>query len=80
MTINEISELIAQARPIDESDYASERQVNLENKVYDYLKTVLTAQQFKSFTKYCDRASVDERLDAALYVVNGHVSWLEEWK
>jgi hypothetical protein len=80
MNITEVSELIALARPIDESDYASERQVNLENQVYHYLETVLTPQQLVAFERYSNKANVNERLDAALYVVNGDVAWLERWQ
>lgn len=75
----DIETLIAQARPIDDSDYGSERQIEAENAVYLYVESVLSAKQFAAFEHYANKATVDERLDAALYVVNGDVNWLDKW-
>lgn len=78
-TITEIENLIAEARPLSEEDYGSERQVNLENEVYSYLGTILSPEQYEAFSNYCSKATVDECLDAALYTVNGDVDWLAQW-
>jgi hypothetical protein len=79
-TIPEIENLIAQARPLSDEDYASERQQTLENQVYTYLESILTPKQYEAFSNYCLKATVDECLDAALYVVNGDINWLSKWQ
>jgi len=79
-TIQEIENIIAQARPLNDEDWGSERQITLENEVYSYLEEVLTPAQLEAFENYANKATVNERLDAALYVVNGDVDWLLKWQ
>jgi hypothetical protein len=78
-SVKDAEALIAAARPWDDDDYGSERQVNLENRVYFYVESILDPKEFEAFENYCLKASVEDRLDAALYVVNGDVNWLSKW-
>jgi hypothetical protein len=38
---------------------------------FDYIAKILSPKKFEALKNYCSKASVNERLDAALYIVNG---------
>lgn len=79
MSLSEIENLITQARPVSDEDWGSERQINLENKVWAHLDTILSEKQRDAFSNYCSKATTDEALDAALRVVRGEMEWLDRW-
>ena len=61
--LEEIRELAQNARPMYESDYASYRQIQAENKLYDAVENIIDMEQFET---YALKASVNERISYIL--------------
>lgn len=59
-------DLASAARPIDESDYGSERQIAAQNRFYDAIMNRLSAEANESLDSYCLKATTDEGIDYAL--------------
>jgi len=66
MTTTEFHELVELARPIDDGDSGSPRQVYLENMVWTELITHLSPTQYDELEVWCSHAGTDERLNRAL--------------
>jgi hypothetical protein len=62
--------LAADARPISEADYGSQRQIDAENDFFDALDLQLSGKltdgESDAFAAYCLKATTDERIDEAL--------------
>jgi hypothetical protein len=65
------------ARPIDDTDWGTERQINAENAFFDMVKTRMTAgragealremkRKWDQFEAYCAKATTDESINEAL--------------
>jgi hypothetical protein len=68
--MRDVLNILAQtARPIDDADYGSYRQVRAENRFFYVIKSRLTAQAWHDFELYCLKATSDERIDEALRLV-----------
>ena len=69
MTLAYLETLAREARPTDDDDYGSIRQVACENAFYDILAQYLASlpvSQRDAFDAYCLKATTDERIDEGL--------------
>jgi hypothetical protein len=67
-----IQQLADAARPINEADYGSDRQVRAENDFYDALAQYtasLPIEAQQAFDAFCLKATVDERITEGLRLV-----------
>ena len=63
-------EALAQAaRPVDDNDWGSTRQIGAENKFFKSVEALLPDDQFAALTRYCLKATSDEAIDEALRLV-----------
>jgi hypothetical protein len=76
-TIATINTLARAARPINDDDWGTERQINAENAFFAYAKERMFAgragktlapqkQKWADFEAYCLKATTDEMIDEAL--------------
>jgi hypothetical protein len=69
-----IHELAAAARPINDADYGTERQITAENDFFDALDLELTGkitnQEADAFAGFCAKATTDERIAEGLRLVD----------
>lgn len=75
-TLAELDTLAQEARPKNDADFGSERQIEAENAFYDAFQTVVGDSP--DFDAYCLDATLDERIDEALRIANGQTpsaSW-----
>lgn len=68
MIIN-INELAKDARPINDNDWGSERQIRAENEFFAEVENRVTRAQFAKLDAYCLKATTEERIDAALVLI-----------
>jgi len=65
-----LEQLAAAARPTNDDDYGTERQINAENNFFayldEYLGDKLTEAEHEEFTDYCTKATTDERITEGL--------------
>lgn len=67
-----IDKLAADARPFDEVDWGSDRQIAAENRLFDEVEKLLANyRKFQELQAYCHKATVTEMIDAALNAVEG---------
>lgn len=73
MTLERLEELAALARPIDEADYATERQVKAENAFLDACREVdpeeFDTESDSEFAEFTVGATVDEMVDKAMEIL-----------
>lgn len=63
-------EALAQAaRPTNDDDWGSERQIAAENKFFRAVKATLRPADFYALEAYCDKATTDEMIDEAMRLV-----------
>ena len=58
--------LAEQARPFNDDEWGSERQVSVENKFFNELEQVVTLEDFERTTDYGLKATTDERINYAI--------------
>ena len=65
-----LEELAAAARPINDADYGTDRQINAENDFFDaldlHLTGKLTRDETEAFDAFCLKATTDERISEGL--------------
>jgi hypothetical protein len=70
MNMTYLEQLAAVARPINDDDYGSDRQVDAENDFFDaldqHLAGKLTEVEMDDFDAFCLKATADERIDEGL--------------
>jgi len=69
MSITYLEQLAAAARPINEADFGSERQIDAENHFYDTLDqhtVCLPIEIREAYDAFCAKATVDERITEGL--------------
>jgi hypothetical protein len=64
-----IDELAIAARPRDNADWGTERQITAETQFFDRVRALLTDDEFASVEDYALKATTDERIDHALQLV-----------
>ncbi len=57
------------ARPVDQDDWGSERQVAAQNAFFNRVEAILPADRFEELDAYCMKANTDEMVDEALRMV-----------
>ncbi len=76
MTLEQIEALAALARPINEADADSERQIDAENTFFDACVEVdaetFEADNNSEFSRFCLKATSEERIDEALKLIRAH--------
>ena len=58
--------LAAAARPINDDEWGSERQIDAQNLFFEEVEKVLPAETFEALEAYCLKATTDEMIDEAL--------------
>jgi hypothetical protein len=64
-----LRELAAAARPIDDDDYGTARQIDAENDFFDTLDLYLAGlsrEKLEAFDTFCLKATTDERITEGL--------------
>ena len=65
-----LEELAVAARPINDADYGTDRQINAENAFFDALNFhvfgKLTVYETEAFDSFCLKATSDERISEGL--------------
>lgn len=64
-------ELAQAARPLNQSDWGSERQVTAQNEFFDYVEKRIHPSAFAELEDFALKATTDEMIDEA-------IKWLEE--
>ena len=63
---DQMKQLAEKARPIDDEDLGSERQIDAFNVFCDALERTLSADDFERFEDYAMKATTDELIDYGL--------------
>lgn len=63
---NGIESLAQSARPVNDDDWGSERQVAAENKFFKAVRAALTPEDFAALESFCHKARTEEMIDEAL--------------
>lgn len=66
MTYSDMIDLAKAARPLDDDDWGSERQIHAQNAFFTEVEKRLSATDFAALEDYCMKATVDEMVDEAL--------------
>ena len=62
-TLAALAALAEAARPIDDDDYGSDRQVEAENALFDIIERIVPASIFEEFQNFCLKATTAERIE-----------------
>ena len=69
MTYAEIEKLAAAAKPLNDDEWGSERQIDAENAFFDAVKEMVSKEVFEGLESYCLKATTDEMIEAGLQAV-----------
>ena len=65
-----LEQLAASARPVNDADYGTDRQIAAENDFFDqldlHLAGKLSEEEITAFGAYCSKATTDERITEGL--------------
>lgn len=64
--LKNIKDLAQEARPINDDDYGSERQINAFNAFTIKMEQILSKEDFELFEDYSMKATTDELVDYGL--------------
>jgi hypothetical protein len=70
--MTDFNELAARARPINDDDWGSKRQIDAQNLFFQEVEKVLPADKFADLDNYCLKATTDEMIDRALEMLSEH--------
>jgi hypothetical protein len=65
-------DLAAQARPVNDDDWGSGRQIDAQNLFFQEVEKVLPADKFADLDNYCLKATTDEMIDKAIEMLSEH--------
>ena len=75
-TLEEIEELAAKARPINDADWGTERQIEAENAFFDACMEIDAAtfdpDGGSNFVRWCLKATSEGMIDEAMKLVRPH--------
>lgn len=71
----QVALLAAAARPINDADWGSERQVNAENTFFDVVRVALPGATFAALESYCHKARTEEMIEEALRLLDRAERW-----
>lgn len=69
MTYSDMIDLANAARPTDDDDWGSERQIAAQNAFFIAVENEVSEADFSSLEDYCMKATVDEMVDEALRIL-----------
>ena len=69
----DLNSLANDAAPTSQSDWGSGRQVNAQNRFFEAVEKILTADEMADLESYCLKASVEEMIDSAMLRVSENV-------
>lgn len=75
-----IERMADEARPVDEDDWGSERQVAAENKFNIAAENLMTPMQAKWWEIFGEHATSEERIDEALAILEGRSASFDAWE
>ncbi len=67
--LNRIEALAQAARPINDNDWGSDRQIKAENKLFAAIKPLIQRTEWDALEAYCLKATTDEMIDEALRIM-----------
>lgn len=67
--MSNIAKLAKAARPVSESDAGSPRQIDAENTFYSAVQKRVSKAAWEEYDRWCLKATVDERIDRGLKIV-----------
>lgn len=70
-TLKELEAMAADARPIDQSDWGSERQINAQNAFFEAVEAQLTSADMAKLDDFALKATTDESITEALAYLKG---------
>ena len=59
----QLDQLAAEARPINDDDYGTDRQINAQNDFTFTLQAILSPEKWENFAEYAHRATPEEMID-----------------
>ena len=65
-----IQKLEQDARPINDDDWGSERQIDAEIAFFEKVQSVVSTESFEKLEDYCLKATTDEMIDEALKIAS----------
>jgi hypothetical protein len=68
--MTDFNALAAQARPVNDDDWGSERQIAAQNLFFNEVQKALPADQFDALDSYCLKATTDEMINEALRLLS----------
>ena len=68
--MTDLNALAAAARPINDTDWGSGRQIDAQNLFFKEVEKVLPADKFAELEDFCLKATTDEMIDEALKLVS----------
>jgi hypothetical protein len=68
----DISQLIADSRPLSDDDYHSERHIDALTRLYHALEKALPKSEFDRWFEYSERATAEESADFAEKLINAN--------
>lgn len=69
--IKKIEALGKVAKPINDDDWGSDRQIDAENKFFEAVQKVVSKKVFEGLEGYCLKATSYEMVDAGIEAVKG---------
>jgi hypothetical protein len=77
MTYVEIEKLAAAAKPLNDDEWGSERQISAQNAFFDAVQEMVSKEVFDGLQGYCLKATVDEMIEAGLEAARGERDFSE---
>lgn len=68
--MDNIQKLAQDARPINDDDLGSKRQVDAEIAFFEKVQSVVSTESFEKLEDYCLKATTDEMIDEALKIAS----------
>lgn len=64
-----IEQLAAAARPVNDDDWGTDRQIKAENAFFERVRSLISRERYETLNDYCLKATTDEMIDEGLRVV-----------
>jgi hypothetical protein len=77
VTDAELEKLANAAKPLNDDEWGSERQIEAENAFFDAVQELVSKEVFDGLEGYCLKATTDEMIEAGLKAVRGERDFAE---
>jgi hypothetical protein len=77
MTYVEIEKLAATAKPLNDDEWGSDRQIEAQNAFFDAVQEMVSPEVFEGLEGYCLKATVEEMIEAGLQAARGERDFAE---